>query len=280
MIFNSVHRISRHIQPIVRAEVKQIEAHLGIQLPLGYTEFITQFGIGLYCGFFRIYSPEQIKQQYFDQRKLWDRQYFIDNLGIRHWFFEGSEDILSETELQESFVIGDSMDGDNLVFYPPHPDKIYILPRHLTAITWVKADLSDLHWWDTPTPRVLTFMPWSQISLNFYSEQFALDNRGLLDQFEARWGSDALIVDYESSDAWSWTLGFFLIPIGGHVQVTQDEGVTRTFVDENGNMVTTEGNGIRELDIQIDCDEESIEDVEKFMAYLSAQGLLIVAPET
>jgi hypothetical protein len=176
MIFDQVHLISRHVQPIPLAQVIQVEKALGIQLPEGYRRFITRWGLGVYCDLFWIYAPDQIMQSYHKYRKAWKNFSHFDVQGKRHWLYEGSEGILDESQLQESIVIGDSSDGDKLVFFPCQHNKIYILPRNSRTITWIKADFSDLHRWNATAPRVLTFAPWhGQITLYFLSEQYRLN---------------------------------------------------------------------------------------------------------
>src|SRR5262245_7699770 len=125
-MFDSVYRLSRHIQPIAQSEVEQLETHFGTPMPIGYKEFVTRFGLGTYCDIFRIYPPNQSLKVYIERREWWKGWYYPDTRdGSRHWFFEGSEEILSDAQLRESIIIGDSYDGDNLVFYPPQPDRIF-----------------------------------------------------------------------------------------------------------------------------------------------------------
>jgi hypothetical protein len=274
MIFDNVHIISKHIQPIAMAEVERLESTLGIKLPIGYRNFITRFGVGYYCDLFYIYAPDYILQEYAQHREFWKEWYYTDTQGKSHWFFEGSESILNEAQLQECVIIGDTKDGDELVFYPAQPDNIYILPRHSDKIDSMKADLSDLHAWGRPTPYPLTFAPWhNQTNLNFRSLQFSLTQATCLEQFKARWGGDSILMIGQKSDAWSWQLIFFLPPVGGRIQIIQDEGVTRTKSDEKGNTWTVGGGGQRYLHIQIACDEEAEADVRAFFTHLETQGL-------
>jgi hypothetical protein len=275
MIFDDTHIISKHIQPIAMTEVERLESTLGIKLPIGYRNFISRFGLGTYCDLFYIYSPDYILQEHAKHREFWKEWYYTDTQGKSHWFFEGSESILNEAQLQECIIIGDTKDGDELVFYPAQPDKIYVLPRHSDKITWVNADLTDLHAWNRPTPYPLTFAPWhNQTKLNFRSLQFSLTQATCLEQFEARWGSDSILMIYQHSDAWSWQLVFFLPPIGGRIQILQDEGVTRTFTQDNGIQATIGGGGQRWLHIQITCDEEAESEVQGFIKHLQTQGLV------
>jgi hypothetical protein len=273
MIFDEVQVISTHIQPIPLSEVERVEHLLGVQLPEGYIAFITRFGVGRYCDLFRIYAPNQILEEYTKHRDFWKVWYYTDTEGKQHWFFEGSEALLNESQLQESIIVGDSVDGDELVFYPAQPDRIYVLPRHSDRISWVKADFSDLHHWETPIPLLLTFAPWhNQTTLNFLSLEFTLDKANCIEQFKKRWGNDAVLLIHDRTDEWSWNLVCFVPPIGGRVQASQDEGITRTYVDAIGNITTIQGSGTRRLSFQIYCDEEAVADVSAFFVYLEAQG--------
>ena len=142
-MFDEVFVISKHIQPVPQSEVDKLEDHFGFKFPIGYTNFITRFGYGEYCGLFYIYTPLSILARSLDERKTW-RQFYYESVvdDKQHWIFEGSERVLSEKQLQKSILIGSSLDGDQLVFYPPKPDRIYILPRHSDKIVWVKSDFS------------------------------------------------------------------------------------------------------------------------------------------
>jgi hypothetical protein len=271
-IFDDVILISSRIQAVPVAEVEALEQHLGFALPDGYRDFITRFGEGDYCDLFRIYPPVRIREEYASYRDAWEGWYY-EYEGVNHWFFEGSEHILSEAQLQACIIIGDSFDGDEIVYYPPQPDKLFVLPRHDQRIYTLKADFSDLHIWIGEKPRLKLFTPWhNRAHLDFRSNIFSLDQATCLAKFRQRWGDHFIMLDDES-DAWSWNLIFFLPAIGGRVQITQDEGVTRTIQEENVTT-TFQGNGVRWLFMQFGLDEDAVPDVRAFVDALQAQGLL------
>jgi hypothetical protein len=271
-IFDDVILISPKIQPVPVAEVEVLEQHLGFALPGGYRDFITRFGEGDYCDLFRIYPPVRIREEYASHREYWQGWYY-EYEGVDHWFFEGSQHILSEEQLQACIIIGDSFDGDEIVYYPPHPDKLFVLPRHDEQIYTLKADFSDLHIWIGEKSRLKLFMPWhNRAHLDFRSNVFSLDHATCLTKFRQRWGNHILMLD-EEADAWSWHLIFYLPAIGGRVQIIQDEGVTRTIHEENVTT-TIQGNGVRRLFMHIDLDKNAVSDVRAFVDTLQAQGLL------
>jgi hypothetical protein len=260
MLFDDVRLISQHIEPASLADVQKTESELGIQLPAGYTEFITRFGAGMYCDLFRIYTPDRIPDETRQHREWWLVSYYEYPEGERHWFFEGSEAIISPEQLQASFMIGDSIDGDNLVFYPPQPDKLFILPRHDTKIDVVRSDLNDLHGWDSPAPRLRAFQPWHrQTAVSCVASEYSLTQSLCLEQFKQRWGQEHIFMLDDSHDATDWMLIFFLPPIGGRVQITGDE--------------LTGGTANPSLALQIWCDEEAEPEVLAFTAHLETQGL-------
>jgi hypothetical protein len=268
--FDQVRVISKHIQPVSLAEVEQLEIRLGIRLPDGYRGFITHFGRGIYCDTFRIYAPQEILDKYERYRHDWATLFYHESEGQRRWHYTGSESVLNGAQLAQSLIIGDSIDGDKLVFYPAQPDKVFILPRHDLKITFVSADLSDLHLWDTETPRMLTFWSWhNHESLSFLSQQFSLDQAGCLAQLQQRW---EILIEYRDADAWSWMLIGFVPSIGARVQWIQDEKITRTVQNEQGSY-TVEGDGQRTLSVQIYCDQEAVETVNTFMRDLETQDL-------
>jgi hypothetical protein len=271
-IFDDVILLSPKIQPIAMEEVEALKQHLGFALPSGYREFITHFGEGDYCDLFRIYPPSSIREEYASYRESWKTWYY-ESRDVKHWFYEGSEHILSEEQLQACIIVGDSFDGDYIVYHPSQPDKLFVLPRHYYKIYTLKADFSDLHIWIEASPRLKIFTPWQdRAHLDFRSNLFALDQATCLAKFRQRW-CDHLIIPYDKSDAWSWQLVFFLPPIGGRVQILQDEGMTRTIHQENA-IVTIGGNSVRWLSMQIDLDKDAVEDVRVFVDVLQAEGLL------
>src|SRR5262249_17740167 len=55
--------------------------------------------------------------------------------------------VLTKTQALESVIIGDTLDGDELIVHPGNPERIYVLPRHSEKI-YVAGDglLAAIEW--------------------------------------------------------------------------------------------------------------------------------------
>lgn len=124
------------------AEVDQAEAHLGTRFPGGYREYVMRFGEGLLGGsYIRIYPPRRILS---GQNNLTEWRQRIEE----YWFWDEGRNVLPKERALRSIVVGDTLDGDELIFHPDDPERIYVLPRHseniyvagmglLEAIEWL-----------------------------------------------------------------------------------------------------------------------------------------------
>ena len=98
-------------------EIDVLEADLGIRLPEGYREFMVVLGEGVLGGtYVRIYPPWRIR------RELQGWQ----NRIREYWFWKG----LDKERALAAVVVGDTLDGDELIVHPSDPDEIWVLPRH------------------------------------------------------------------------------------------------------------------------------------------------------
>ncbi|GAA1573511.1 SMI1/KNR4 family protein [Kribbella karoonensis] len=96
------------------AEVDAAEAALGLPLPRGYREMMTELGDGEVSGVLRAYAPDRIAGE----------QAFYQELIDTAWFFEN----LEREYARECVVLADTGDGDQLIFHPEH-DQLHVLPR-------------------------------------------------------------------------------------------------------------------------------------------------------
>ncbi|MGL4420138.1 MAG: SMI1/KNR4 family protein [Gemmataceae bacterium] len=106
-----------------QAEVDAAEAQLGIRFPAGYREYVTRFGEGVLGGsYIRIYPPRRILT---GQNNLTE---WRDRLR-QFWFWDEGAAVLTQKQVMESVILGDTLDGDELIVHPAHPERIYVLPR-------------------------------------------------------------------------------------------------------------------------------------------------------
>ena len=108
-------------------EVDTAEMQLGIRFPSGYREYVTQFGEGVLGGYIRIYPPRRILSGA-NNVAAWRRR--ID----QYWFWGGGSNALTKSEALEAVIIGDTLDGDELIVHPANSERIYILPRQSEEI--------------------------------------------------------------------------------------------------------------------------------------------------
>jgi hypothetical protein len=121
--------------PLVRATaaaVADAESQLWITFPKGYREYITTLGEGVLGGsFVRIYPPWRILRELAEWRER-----------IRkHWFWDKGRKLLPKERALESVIQGDTASGDELVFHPGKPDRLFVLPRESEKIFDAGSDL-------------------------------------------------------------------------------------------------------------------------------------------
>lgn len=108
-------------QPLVRAqprEVDELEARLWITFPAGYREYVTQLGEGVLGGtLVRIYPPWRIDGELAEWRQRIEK----------YWFWDAGKDLLPKARALECVIVGDTLNGDELIFHPRHPDRLFVL---------------------------------------------------------------------------------------------------------------------------------------------------------
>jgi hypothetical protein len=105
-------------------EVDAAEAQLGIKFPEGYREYVTQFGEGVLGGsYVRIYPPGRILN---GSNNLVEWRQRIDE----YWFWDDGKDVLTKEQALESVIIGDTLEGDELIVHPSNSERVFVLPRN------------------------------------------------------------------------------------------------------------------------------------------------------
>jgi hypothetical protein len=110
------------------AEVNVAEAQLGMRFPTGYGQYVTQFGEGVLGGsYIRIYPPHRILS---GPNNVYEWRRRIN----QYWFWDDGRDVLTKEMALQSVIIGDTVDGDELVVHPSSPERVFVLPRHSGSI--------------------------------------------------------------------------------------------------------------------------------------------------
>ncbi|MGL6072524.1 MAG: SMI1/KNR4 family protein [Fimbriiglobus sp.] len=117
--------------PLILSSVKEVhvaENQLGICFPTGYREYVMRFGEGVLGGsYLRIYPPRRILT---GDNNLTEWRKRIQEF----WFWHDGAEVLTKEQALESVIIGDTLDGDELVVHPTHAERIYVLPRNSEGI--------------------------------------------------------------------------------------------------------------------------------------------------
>ena len=123
------------------AEVDAAEAALGLRFPFGYREYVTRFGEGVLGGsYVRVYPPRRILGG-LNNVDEWRRR--IDE----YWFWDDGADVLTKEQAQECVILGDTLDGDELVVHPRDPERILVLPHERDEIHVAGDGLLDALEW-------------------------------------------------------------------------------------------------------------------------------------
>ncbi len=131
-------------EPLVRAthaEVDDLESFFGVRFPMGYREYVTILGEGIFAGYYiRIYPPWRILHgcnNVNEWRKLVDE----------FWFWDAGRHVLTKSEVLECIILGDTMNGDHIVFHPRNPDDIFVLPLEEEEIYGIRGGVfAALDW--------------------------------------------------------------------------------------------------------------------------------------
>lgn len=137
MDLNTIYLVSENLNAATAAMVKDAEARLGTRFPSGYKEYVTKFGAGVVSGYVRIWTPDRIVAEYATNQTLWRDSFLWD---------EG-EQALAHDRVLESIILGDTWDGDSIVFHPGNPSRIYVLPRHVSTIFAIGSNLLEALGW-------------------------------------------------------------------------------------------------------------------------------------
>lgn len=117
-------------------EINQCEQQLHFNFEEDYKTYIQQYGEGLLGGtYIRIYPPMRI---------IAEQEEWLKRI-TEYFFWEDGKEVLTKEQVQEAICIGDTFDGDEIIFYqeqyyvlPRYEENIYLLGQNLyNAIEWL-----------------------------------------------------------------------------------------------------------------------------------------------
>jgi hypothetical protein len=116
---DDVYLVFDDLKTVTPADVAASAARLGVTFPDGYVEYMAELGEGVLSDRIRIWSPRRVENELPEHRRFWS-----DNFC---WDIDGP---LTQARTAETVLLGDTIEGDGLVFHPDRPDDLFVLPRH------------------------------------------------------------------------------------------------------------------------------------------------------
>ncbi len=114
------------------ADVDALEAKLWVTFPDGYREYVTTLGEGVLGGtFVRVYPPWRIDKELVEWRRRVNK----------YWFWDKGRSLLPKERALECIPVGDTVNGDELVFHPTRPNRLFVLPRDREKVFVAGTDL-------------------------------------------------------------------------------------------------------------------------------------------
>jgi hypothetical protein len=117
--FGGVYLVFDDLRTVTPAEVAAGAARLGLTFPDGYAEYMAELGEGTLSDYIRIWPPRRIEKELPEHRRFWSENFCWDEDGP-----------LTPARTGETVLLGDTLDGNRLVFHPDRPDDLFVLPRH------------------------------------------------------------------------------------------------------------------------------------------------------
>ena len=119
-MFENTYLVTDKLATFTHADIDAAETELGTRFPDGYREYMTTFGKGEYCNYINVSTPQMIvKDQMGEKPPL---QQFCNS-------WDGSEFGITPERLAKAILLGNSIDGDWIIFEAGLPDAVYVLPE-------------------------------------------------------------------------------------------------------------------------------------------------------
>jgi hypothetical protein len=138
MSLSDIYLVSERLSQVGATSFDALEASLGIPLPLGYREYLTQLGAGEFSGVLHVYPPEQVKS-HLDYWKETGVEILIDGLQVGML----NRGVLSAKKLRESVMFGHTDNGDKFVSTPSAGDALFAIPRDSPTIRSLRHGFLD-----------------------------------------------------------------------------------------------------------------------------------------
>jgi hypothetical protein len=117
--------------------IDEAERALGLALPVGYRSYVARFGEAVDTLMLRVHPPTRVVAELAGRRTQLDA----------YWFWAPASDGFGADEAYRSIMLADTLQGDQLLFFPERPDRFYVLPRHARSIAMLRGTFEQACAW-------------------------------------------------------------------------------------------------------------------------------------
>ncbi|MEM8530421.1 MAG: hypothetical protein AAGF95_06240 [Chloroflexota bacterium] len=215
-MFDTIYLVSPKLITGTSQDIIQLEDVMGFELPDSYHIYSTTLGRGWLCDTIWMFEPAFIQSEYQTIRNRWAA---LTQLPTN----------ITQEQLQMSIPIAKTDEGDQFIYNPLSPERIFILPGHNNIVYWTSSTFQSLLQWESAqgvvqkTPTFLYFEPdredrWQKLgtleSMHIFMEE-------LIHLIQKRLALPIAHRLDEQTDV-SQTTILFYPSIGGRLELTHD----------------------------------------------------------
>jgi hypothetical protein len=133
-----IYLVTERLSRVTSTSLDTLAVSLGVPLPVGYSEYLTQLGVGAFSGFLHVHPPEQVMFLL----EFWKGtvvEGLVDGLHVGML----NRGVLSAKKLRESVQFGSTDNGDSFVSTPSSGEVLFAIPRDAPTIRSLRHGFLD-----------------------------------------------------------------------------------------------------------------------------------------
>lgn len=136
--FPEIYLVTTELKTVSSKDVRLAELELKTSFPHGYTKYITELGLGLFCDYLYVYPPQRVLDEFKLYQNLF-REYFH--------LWNDSLSLITEEDIGQLIVFAHTIDMDKVAFHTQEPKQIFVIPYDNTFIHQVDSNIPSLLDW-------------------------------------------------------------------------------------------------------------------------------------
>lgn len=175
--FSKIYLVTTELETVLAMNVKTVERQLKTTFPLGYKEYITELGTGLFCDYFYVYPPQKVLEDFALYQKTFQEYYHL---------WSESHSLITKEDIGKLIVFAHTDEMDKVAFHSKDPTRVFVVPYSYEVINDVGSNLyealdwvyelgvpddSDFRWFDSSVNQRYCKMQgnnWNSLLSDFY----------------------------------------------------------------------------------------------------------------